>query len=320
MPKITSVFNAEYARRTLHALCALAGMLGSCTTYTGDEVAAAAYGYPLDVDYATYASAYDAAYTDAWGYPVPLPVSIAHDAGSQAASDPVSAIRALAMGTEDVCPGHVTVTPQHARTPCGAGDQPGDAQIGVKLTFTGCQLQGRGTLDGNLYVTSAHSASDESCSANTIIHVMYAAEFTNLAYTARSGQKLLIVAMNDTGSYDHALGAPPSTVTSTLQARIQRYAASGLLSSDRSLSGQANYAVSASPLTLTMDATFNMTNAAGSGGSADVQVNALEHQASCCYPTSGNVQVTGEESGTYTFGPSCGQMTKDTQNLTLDAC
>lgn len=318
----TFVRLVDYARgHALHAFCALSGVLGSCTTYSGDEVEAAAYGYPLDVDYATNASAYDAAYTDAWGYyPVPLPAPIAYDAGSSEADDPVSAIRALALGTSDVCPGQVSVEPQQARTPCGAGDQPGDAQIGVKLTFNGCQLQGGGQIDGMLYVTSSHSASDETCSDSTIIHVTFAAEFIELTYTTRSGQKLVIVELNDTGSYDHAPGKPPSVVTSSLQAHIQRYAASGALSSDRSLSGQARYMVSAQPLTLTMDATFDMTSAAGSGGSSELQLNSVEHAASCCYPTAGSATVTGEDSGSYTFGPECGQATKNDQMIVLDAC
>ena len=115
MPGNTPVFYADYARRhALPVLCALSGLLGSCTTYDGDEVAAAAYGYPLDVDYATYASAYDGAYTDARGYPVPLPATYTFDAGSAQASDPVSAIRAVALDSEPVCPGQVTREPQTA--------------------------------------------------------------------------------------------------------------------------------------------------------------------------------------------------------------
>lgn len=320
----TCVFYRAYERgRGLHALCALFGLLGGCDTTDSAEITAAAYGYPLDTDYATYASAYDAVYTDAWGYPVPLPAPYANDdAGMGEESDPVKAIRAAALGSDEVCPGHVKVEPQRAHTPCGAGvESNGQAAVGVKLTFTGCQLGGGGTLDGTVEVTSIHSASDESCSSNTTIHVSFSGEITNLAFTSRTGKKLVIVSLTDTGEYDHAPGAPPTSVNSSLKARIQRYAADGALNSDNSLTGQALHTVKTAPLTITTDATFNMTNAAAEdGGSATVKVNSLVHSASCCYPTAGNVMITGRQSGTYAFGPGCGHMTKNSQKVVLDTC
>jgi hypothetical protein len=321
MQENTFVFYAGYARRhALHAFCALSGVLGSCTTYDAAETEAAGYGYPLDTDYATYASGYDSAYTDAWGCFAPLPAPVPQDAGRADESDPVSAIRAAALGTRDVCPGQVTVEPQRATTPCGGGDQPGESQIGVKLTFTDCQLQGGGHINGSLNVTSTHTANDETCSASTTLHVTYSAQFSNLAYTAPSGQKLVIVSLTDTGSYDHGVSQPPTSVTATLQAHIQRYASNGSVSSDRSLSGQSTFTVSASPLTISADATFNMTSAAGNGGSANLTLSGVKHESSCCHPTAGSVTVTGKESGTYAFGPNCGEATKNNESITLDAC
>jgi hypothetical protein len=299
--------------------------LAGCTNDEADAVAAADGTYPLDADYATDA-AYAGVYGDAWGAGLysagaGAGASLADAGATAGAKDPISAIHALAQGSTDVCPGQVTATPTTVNTTCGSGGKSGEVPAGVTLNFQGCQLQGGGTLDGNVTLSRTETPSNTACDESTTLAVTYQVNVSNLSYLASGGNRTVINSLTSTGTYNRSLDKPPSSITSQLNATIVRSNSAGNEISNRTLSGNTTFTLSGSAPNINVVANSNLSvSAANNGGQGTLTMNSLTKTPSCCHATAGTVTVSGTESSTYQFGPSCGDATKDGASISLGAC
>jgi hypothetical protein len=277
--------------------------------------------YPIDADYVASAG-YTAAYADGWGDVGLYQNSNAgagSDAGVATITGPLSAIRALAHGSMDVCPGQVDVTPMTSMVPCTADNKPGDATTGVTLKFNQCKLQNGGTLDGMVTLSSQQNASNTACDSTTTITVHYAGTFSNLSYVAQNGQKTVIQSLMSTGMFDRPIGGTAQMITAMLKASIEHFDASGNLLSQRTFDGNITYAVSGSPSTVTV--TSNMTVAAANdAGMATVSMDSLKFEPSCCHAVGGTVTVSSTQTNTFQYGPACGNATENGKTIALGAC
>ncbi len=320
------------------------GCAMSCSSSdTGSSGTASTYeAYSLNTDYATSVAVTNAALSDSWGPTVVTFARIAADAGPKLedagmkksdasvatpAQGPAKVILTVARGDVSVCPGHVTVTPIMTATPCDENGQSGDTQTGTTVVFDDCVLKGGGRLDGTISVTSTHRASDTACDSNTTISITFAANVQNLAYTAPDGTATAIRNLVVDGSYDHTIGSPPKSITTAMHGSVENESSNGGLALLTTFSGQATFTLPGTPGAYSVTSSLDWTSSTARDGGVDggpnsVRVNAdgLTHDGQCCHATGGTVTVAGARTGTFTFGPACGEATANGKPVMLSDC
>lgn len=267
------------------------------------------YYYPSDMIYAM------PVYTDYWyGYPYVL------EKGTTNSLLPGETLRELGTG-ESVCPGQVTMTVDQIDAVCDLGGE-GTIPVRAEIAFDGCELVDGGLLDGNLLIEATQAFSDVTCDTNTVVDVSFSSTITDLRYTSVSGAESVIPSLNITGSYTRTLGGPPSTLSASVDGRVERYDPDGELL-----------------MRITVRGTQTLTPAllASAGYSVDgvltfedelesrtlqATANGLTRSDGCCRPTGGTVQVTGAEgSDRWSFGPECGDISLNGATTTTnDEC
>lgn len=303
------------------ALALTAGSIAGCeddngavvsTNYAYDDAYLYSGYYPADV---AYASSY-------WAYPYDLGgfYYFADDAAQTATHSGVAAaIKALARG-EQVCPGQVTVSEKTSAVVCATNAA--GARAGATITFNNCNANG-GTINGSIDITGTATASDQTCSATTMISLSHTSTFTNLSFTTADGRKLLIPNQTNTGMTDFTFGQNPTMTTINANGELQLFDSSGSMQSDLSFmgdntftfSGTQSYSVSGS--TTVSDKTGNAT--------ATLTRQNLTRSGGCCRPTSGSISVnrTGgiaPGQADWSFGPSCGQVQRNGTTATMPSC
>jgi hypothetical protein len=252
-------------------------------------------------------------------------------ASSAASATPVGvvtsvadAIRALARG-EDVCGSSVTVAAK-TRTPACTGG-PTQSRAGVTITFNNCQTAGGGLITGTVDVSSSATASTAVCSGTTMITTTHTTTITNLTYVSPNGFKAVIPQQTDTGTNTYTFGTAPATITLTTMGRLQTYGTDGTLLSDTNFSGTPTISFGGSSSGFTIDGTITTTDNRLNGAKATYVSTGVTRVATCCRPVAGTVLLTTGDndtdnvSRTYTWGPTCGDLTLDGQILTsIPAC
>lgn len=266
------------------------------------------YYYPSDMIYAM------PVYTDYWyGYPYVL------EKGTTNSLLPGETLRELGTG-ESVCPGQVTLTVDQIDAVCDLGGE-GTIPVRAEIAFDGCELVDGGLLDGNVLIEATQAFSDVTCDTNTVVDVSFSGTMTDLRYTSVSGAQSVIPSLNITGSYTRTLGGPPSTLSASVDGRVERYdpdgdllmqiAVRGTQTLTPALLASAGYSVDG---VLTFEDELESRT-------LQATANGLTRSDGCCRPTGGTVQVTGAEgSDRWSFGPECGEISLNGATTTNDEC
>jgi hypothetical protein len=259
-------------------------------------------------------------------------VSSAAGAGGTAATPTIApvvttvadAIRALALG-QDVCGSNVTVVPQ-TRTPVCTGG-PTQTRAGATITFNNCQTPGGGLITGTVEIASSATASTTVCFGTTSVKTSHTTAITSLTYVGPDGIKAVIPLQTDAGTNTYNFGTTPPTITLTTTGRLQTYGSDGTLLSDTSYTGTPTISFGGSSSGYAIDGSFTTNDNRLNGPNQLYQLSGITRVASCCRPIAGTVRVaTGDgdrdnASRTYTWGPTCGDLTLDGQILTsIPAC
>jgi hypothetical protein len=232
----------------------------------------------------------------------------------------VGAIQALARG-EQVCPGQVTVTEKTAAPACD-GSGADQVRNGVNISFNGCQTSD-GTIDGSIDVMSNRSASEQTCSANTIITLGHTSTITNLSFTLANGAKLVIPSQTNTGTTSYTFGQAPTTTAITSNGELQIFNSAGSMLSDHTFMGDNTFTFSGNQ-SYSVSGTTTIQEKNGNG-TATITRSGLTRSGGCCRPTGGSITVNrtgGIAPGQHdwSFGPSCGTVTRDGTTATMPEC
>jgi hypothetical protein len=319
------------------AAVALGGAAGCTSAYDSayyDPYLYYSY-YPADAYYSSYywADPYYYSYQD-YGTGAPGDIGGVPDAGTVAAG-PVApidggsgagigaVIRALARG-EEVCPGHVTVTPKTDANPCPTSGAE-TVRGGATLVFDGCALTNGGMLNGTIDVTTTRTASEPTCSASTTITIEHTTTISNLSYMGPAGRRLLIPSQTAMGSTSFLNGQRPAAASAHVVGRLELVEQSGALGADRSYEGDITVTPSTDRSSYSIDGVLTLTDADQSG-TVVLTATGLTRTADCCRPTAGRLSVvrTGNMPFTqhiWTFASgNCGGATFDDDPVTLAAC
>jgi hypothetical protein len=271
--------------------------------------------YPADV---AYASSY-------WAYPWDLggfyylgggDAATAAGAGGEALA---GAIKALARG-QAVCPGQVTVTEKTSAVVCATNAA--GARAGVTIQFNNCAVSG-GTINGGIDVTGTATASDQTCSATTMIMLSHTSTFTNLSLTGADGRKLVIPNQTNTGMTTFTFGANPTTTNIKTNGELQFLDNAGTVVSDHTYMGDNNFTFSGTS-SYSVTGTTTVQEKTG-GASATITRQSLTRSGSCCRPTSGTLTVNRMNGlfpgqADWSFGPGCGQVMRNGTTAQMPAC
>jgi len=291
------------------------------TDYTYEDAYLYDSYYPADVAYAGYY------WADAWDYSTFYYYlgSTAVAAASTGSTNPgrlgiVGAIQGLARG-EQVCPGQVTVTEKTADPACD-GSNTDQLRNGVNIVFNNCQVSG-GTINGSIDVMSNRSASEQTCSATTIITLGHTSTITNLSFTLASGAKLVIPTQANTGETTYGFGQAPTTTRITTNGELQIFNSAGSMLSDHTFMGDNTLTFSGNQ-SYSISGTTNVREKNGNG-TATITRSGLTRSGGCCRPTGGSITVNrtgGIAPGQHdwSFGPSCGTVTRDGTTATMPEC
>ena len=284
----------------------------STTGYVYDDAYLYTTYYPADV---AYASSY-------WAYPYALGgfYYFGEDAAQTTPHTGVAAaIKALARG-EQVCPGQVTVSEKTSAVVCATNAAA--ARAGATITFNNCNANG-GVINGSIDITGTATASDQSCSATTMISLMHTSTFTNLSFATTDGRKIVIPNATNTGMTDFTFGATPTTTTINSNGELQLFDTSGTMSADLTFMGDNSFTFSGTQ-SYAVNGTTTVSEKSG-GATATLTKMNLTRSGGCCRPTSGSVSV--DRSGgiapgqaDWSFGPSCGQVERNGTSATMPAC
>jgi len=229
-------------------------------------------------------------------------------------------IEALARG-QDVCPGQVTVTPKWA-TPACAGGTATQERNGVTISFNGCRASGQ-IIDGMFDVQSNRSASDQTCSSTTTITLGHTTTVTNLSISGPNG-KIVIPSHTDTATATYTYGQSPASLSITdMNGELQIFNAAGTMVSDLAYTGTDNFTFSGNT-SYSADGSSTIQEKDGSA-TASITKMGVTRSGGCCRPTGGTVTVNrsggiAPGQANWTFGPSCGQVTRNNVNVTLPDC
>ena len=308
----------------LPLLLAAAGA-GSCywdDDYPGTYDYSYEYYYPYTYYYPTdlaYSSVY---YTDYWYYSDWY--WLEEQKQDTMFSSVGNVIRALARG-EAICPGQVTVTPKMSAAACTSADpNMNNVRSGATLVFTGCMLANGGRLDGTLDVQTMRTASEATCSETTRITLSHTSTITNLTYVAPGGMRLVIPNQTDTGTNSYDYGKLPTTFSIDSTGRVQVYATNGTLSADFNHNGTRTVTYTSTNRSYAITGRANVEDTR-TGSRATLTGDMITRVSDCCVPIGGTLQVSrtgGSSPGehTWSFGPSCGQLTLDGAQVSQPSC
>jgi hypothetical protein len=218
------------------------------------------------------------------------------------------AVRALAAG-QTVCGSSAVVT-RRTRTPACTGG-PTQSAGGATIVFNNCKTAGGGTINGTVDISSSATASSAACTGTTMITLSHTTTITNLSYVGPNGNKAVIPQQTDTGTNTFTFGSVPASVTVSTMGQLQTFASDGTALSDTSFTGMPTVSFGGSTSSYTLDGSFTTTDNLVSGGGATYALSGLTRVNTCCRPVAGTVQVSRNSgvSNTYTFGPTCGDVT-----------
>jgi hypothetical protein len=336
-------------RKSLHVLIAGAGLAvavaaaincGSsgtvvATTYAYDDPDLYMAYYPADVVYASYYWAYPwdygiYYYLGAYTPPTPTATPTGADASTSGAdastgtttvhSGLAAAIEALARG-QDVCPGQVTVTETKAAPAC-QGTNTADQRSGVTMEFKDCNAPG-GTINGAVAVMGTRTASEQTCSASTVITVSFTSTITNLSIKVADGRTLMIPNQTSMGMTSFTFGQPATKADVTSNGELRIMDAAGTTQSDLTFTGDTTFTFSGSQ-SYSVDGITTVKDK-NSNAMAMVTREGLVRSGGCCRPTAGTINVDrtgGSNPGqaTWTFGPSCGEVQRNNATAQMPTC
>jgi hypothetical protein len=215
----------------------------------------------------------------------------------------------------------VTVTEKFADPACD-GSNTDQVRNGVNIVFNNCQVSG-GTINGSLDVMSNRSASEQTCSATTIITLGHTSTITNLSFTLANGAKLVIPSQNNTGETTYSFGQAPTTTKITTNGELQIFNSAGSMLSDHTFMGDNTFTFSGNQ-SYSISGTTNVQEKNGNG-TATITKSGLTRSGGCCRPTGGSIAVNrtgGIAPGQHdwSFGPSCGTVTRDGTTATMPEC
>jgi hypothetical protein len=274
------------------------------------------YYYPSDMMYAM------PVYTDYWyGYPYSLRGGGSILKGSTTNSLlPGEALRELGTG-ESLCPGQVTQTIESIDAVCDVGGE-GTLPIRAEVVFDGCELVDGGILDGSILVEATQTFSDMLCDTNTVVEVDFSSTVTDLSYTSTTGVQLVLPSLTIIGSYTRTIGGPPSSMTASMDGRIERYSPDG----DPIMLATVRGTQTLTPLLLantgfSAEGTMTLQDTIG-GRTIVASGTELTRSDGCCRPTSGTLQIngTGSSNALWSFGPECGDVSLNGNPVTVDEC
>jgi hypothetical protein len=272
------------------------------------------YYYPSDLMYSSYY------WSDAWLYD-----SYIYQGGVNTLTNRASigsVVRSLARG-EEVCPGQVTVTPKTAPAACAVDDVT-EVRSGVTIVFAGCKTADGATIDGTLDVQAQRTADEATCSENTRITLSHTATLSNLSITGVAGNRVVIPNQVDTGTNSYIYGQLPEKVDINSTGQLQLFEANGTLRSDQRFSGLRSFTYNSENRSYAVSGTA-ATQDILNGASTNIVGSDVTRTMDCCHPSGGSLVVTragGNRPGqhTWTFGPTCGQMTVDGSPIMAPAC
>jgi len=269
------------------------------------------YYYPGDVMYAM------PVYTDYWyGYPYVL-----EKGATTNRLLPGEVLRQLAAG-ESVCPDQVTLNVERIDTVCDvSGDGDMTIPIRAEIAFNGCELVDGGVLDGNVLIEATQVFADATCDSNTAVDVSFSGTVTALSYTSVSGARSVIPSLTITGAYTRTLGGPPTTLTASVDGRVERFDPAGDLLMQIGVRGTQTLTpglLASSGYSIDGSVTFDDTLRSRT---VEASATGLTRTDGCCRPTAGTVQLTGSDvNDSWTFGPECGAFSVNGMASADDEC
>jgi hypothetical protein len=317
---------AYYTNIAAAAFAIAAGAAVGCTDDNGTvaTTSTAAYDdaylydgyYPADV---AYASSYWAYGWDYGGFYYLTDDTAAATAGGTGHAGLAAAIKALARG-QQICPGQATVTEKTSASICAANAAA--LRAGVTIQFNNCAVSGA-TINGTVDVTGTATASDSSCGGATSVNLNWTSTLTNLTLTGSDGRKLVIPNQTNTGMASFTYGQAPAMMTIQSNGELQLFDASGTMISDHTYMGDNTFTFSGTS-SYSVTGTTNVQEKNG-GATATISRQGLTRSGACCRPTGGSITVD-RMNGLYpgqadwTFGPSCGQVSRNGTSATMPAC
>ena len=252
------------------------------------------------------------------------------DTAPTARAELVVALEAIAADPSLCVSGSATLTPVGNQTSsCASIGNNGSYPGGATLQLNACTLAGGGMLNGTAAITVTRALSaGATCGPTASIDVTHQVSLTNLAYTSATGDVITYPTFSATVVSTHPIGAAPTLLTLTsLSGERTIHGPAGLLLQDHQLSGSGTVALSASPITRTINATITVVHEL-LHFTAQVVITNLVRVETCCKPVGGTVEITLTSNtsgasigpGTFTYGPSCGQVDLDGELLGVAEC
>lgn len=293
----------------------LAGCSSDDDYYDCDDYYCYGY-YPYASDY--YYSA-DLAYSDAYyaGYNDIYPGDVLK--GTPPRGLPGDVLRRLASG-DNFCGGQATVTTTGGAVPCEDGTTT-SLPIGKTISLNACELPAGGELTGSIQIDVERTLSDASCGPGTSIDVNFSSMTSDLSYTAADGSRVVVPELTRTGTFSRVLRARPSALSVTLDGRIEHYDAGGAQVVSHAAQGAQTLTFLAAGAGYSLDGVLTIQDAL-TGDSATVTGTGVTRVADCCHPTGGTIRVDRSEGedATWSFGPACGEVTRNGTPVQLRDC
>jgi hypothetical protein len=317
MNKKAYYINVAAAALAIAVGCTDEGTVTTTSTAAYDDAYLYDGYYPADV---AYASSYWAYGWDYGGfYYLTNDATAAAAAGGTGHPGLGAAIKALARG-QQICPGQATVTEKTSASICAANAAA--LRAGVTIQFNNCAVSGA-IISGTVDVTGTATASDQACGGTTNVTLNFTSTLTNLSLTGSDGRKLVIPNQTNTGMASFTYGQAPAQMTIQTNGELQLLDTAGSVISDHTYMGDNTFTFSGT----TSYSVTGTTNVQEKNGAATATITrqGLTRSGDCCRPTGGSITVNrtnGQYPGQadWTFGPSCGQVSRNGTSATMPTC
>jgi hypothetical protein len=228
-------------------------------------------------------------------------------------------LRRLGSG-ENVCMGQAVVTTSEVATPCEVGSE-ASLPFSTSVSIDGCVLPSGGELDGSVQIDVERTLSDPTCGPGTSIDVSFTSTTTDLSYTALGGSRVVVPALTRTGSFSRVLGEAPSALAVSSSGSIQHYDDLGGIVGSHTVQGMQTLTFLPGNTGYTLDGVLTLADPI-SGQVATLTGTGVTRTEACCHPTGGviNVDRSAGDDAVWTFGPACGQVSRNGVAVTLSAC
>jgi hypothetical protein len=232
------------------------------------------------------------------------------------------AIRALAHGVY-LCAGQETITFKDKTADCANIGLNGQYRGGATITFNQCKLPWGGSLDGTVDVNVEKQLSPgATCGAGAMIDVDRELTINQLTWVRPSGVRVEYSNIAASAKATRPIATIPTDISLNVSGERQVYDAQNKLILDHLLNSSATVAsaLGAQP-SLTLDGTATLVHKLANY-TATLTAVAVERVPGCCAPVSGQIKVertgTVNNSRTWDFGPSCGDITVDGHPYSVD--